>query len=264
MQPDNQGLCCVDGSHAGGEGALDEAHSPCRAPPVRMSVGVRWVPVPARGDPVGGALVPAVRVVLPGPRGAARRAWHRGRPRHRCYRWVQRFTPLLIDAARPCRHAAGDRWFVDETYVKVAGVWRYVYRAVDQHGQVIDVYVSRSARHRRRRAGSSPTALAAHGEPAEVITDRAPALANVIEELLPRRVAQHRPVREQPGRMRPRPAQGQTATDARAEDRPHRERGDPRARLHPEPTPRPLRARSRRRADVSGWPPHSTNSDTAI
>jgi IS6 family transposase len=34
------------------------------------------------------------------------------------YRWVQRFTPLLIDAARPCRHVPGDRWFVDETYVK--------------------------------------------------------------------------------------------------------------------------------------------------
>jgi transposase, IS6 family len=58
------------------------------------------------------------------------------------YRFVQRFTPLLIDAARPVRHMAGDRWFVDETYVTVAGVWRYVYRAVDQHGQVIDVYVS--------------------------------------------------------------------------------------------------------------------------
>jgi hypothetical protein len=31
------------------------------------------------------------------------------------YRWVQRFTPLLIDAARPCRHCPGDRWYVDET-----------------------------------------------------------------------------------------------------------------------------------------------------
>jgi transposase-like protein len=39
------------------------------------------------------------------------------------YRWVQRFTPLLIDAARPCRHVPGDRWFVDETYVKVSGRW---------------------------------------------------------------------------------------------------------------------------------------------
>src|SRR6266487_3903620 len=58
------------------------------------------------------------------------------------YRWVQRFTPLLAEAARPCRHAVGDRWFVDETYVKVAGRWRYVYRAIDQFGQVIDVFVS--------------------------------------------------------------------------------------------------------------------------
>jgi transposase-like protein len=31
------------------------------------------------------------------------------------YRWVQRFTPLFADAARPLRHATGDRWFVDET-----------------------------------------------------------------------------------------------------------------------------------------------------
>jgi IS6 family transposase len=44
------------------------------------------------------------------------------------YRWVQRFTPLFADAARPFRHATGDRWFVDETYVKVAGRWRYLYQ----------------------------------------------------------------------------------------------------------------------------------------
>ncbi len=99
-------------------------------------------------------------------------------------RWVQRFTPLLIEAARPCRHLAGDRWFVDETYVKVSGVWRYVYRAVDQHGQVIDVYAS----HRRDIASARrffTAALTVHGDPGEVITDRAPALANVIEELVP-------------------------------------------------------------------------------
>src|SRR5659263_216947 len=58
------------------------------------------------------------------------------------YRWVQRFTPLFADAAGPCRHPVANRWFADETYVKVAGKWRYVYRAVDQHGQFIDVYVS--------------------------------------------------------------------------------------------------------------------------
>jgi hypothetical protein len=37
------------------------------------------------------------------------------------YRWVHRFTPFLIDAARPCRHAPGDRWFVDETSRSAAG-----------------------------------------------------------------------------------------------------------------------------------------------
>ena len=57
------------------------------------------------------------------------------------YRGVQHFTPLVAEAAGPCRHTAGMRWFVDETYVKVAGVWRYVYRVVDEHGQVIDVGV---------------------------------------------------------------------------------------------------------------------------
>ena len=58
------------------------------------------------------------------------------------YRWVQRFTPLLAEAARPCRHGVGDRWQVDETYVKVAGKWRYLDRAIDQFGQVIDVFVT--------------------------------------------------------------------------------------------------------------------------
>ena len=58
------------------------------------------------------------------------------------YRWVQRFTTEFIEAARPCRHAPGDRWFAVETYVKVAGKWTYLYRAVDQYGQVIDVLLS--------------------------------------------------------------------------------------------------------------------------
>jgi IS6 family transposase len=35
------------------------------------------------------------------------------------YRWMQRFTPLFTDAARPLRHATGNRWFVDETCRRV-------------------------------------------------------------------------------------------------------------------------------------------------
>ena len=100
------------------------------------------------------------------------------------FRWVQCFTPLLADAARPCRHAVGDRWYVDETYVKVAGSWRYVYRAVDQHGQIIDVYIS-ARRDTTAARRFFETALDAHGEPVEVVTDQAPALRAVIEELIP-------------------------------------------------------------------------------
>jgi transposase, IS6 family len=90
------------------------------------------------------------------------------------YRWVQRFTPLLIAAARPRRHAVGDRWFVDETYVKV-GPWRYLYRAVDQFGQVIDVFVS-SRRDLAAARRFFESATSDHGRPDEVVTDKAPSL----------------------------------------------------------------------------------------
>ena len=58
------------------------------------------------------------------------------------YRWVQRFTPLLIDAARPLPACSRRSVVVDETHAKVAGLWVYLYRAIDQFGQVIDVLVS--------------------------------------------------------------------------------------------------------------------------
>ena len=100
------------------------------------------------------------------------------------YRWVQRFTPELIDAARPRRHAPGGRWFVDETYVRVAGQWRYVYRAIDEHGQVIDVLVSaeRDATAARR---FFTDAITAHGKTTEITTDKARALARAINDTIP-------------------------------------------------------------------------------
>ncbi|HTE71332.1 MAG TPA: IS6 family transposase [Actinomycetes bacterium] len=101
------------------------------------------------------------------------------------YRWVLRFTRLLAEAARPCRHAVGDRWQVDETYVKVAGQWRYVYRAIDQLGQIIDVFRLPTA----QRQSSSPFLRAGYRRttvrPSEVVTDRAPTYPMVLEELLP-------------------------------------------------------------------------------
>ncbi len=100
------------------------------------------------------------------------------------YRWVQRFTPLLIDAARPCRHAVGDRWFVDETYAKVAGRWVYLYRAIDQFGQVIDVLVSQKRDLVATRRFFT-RALEHASSPIEVTTDHAAVYPRVLDELVP-------------------------------------------------------------------------------
>jgi IS6 family transposase len=153
-QPEAEGLCCVDGSHAIGEGAGVKRRRRS-VPPFDLSafVGFRFPPE---------VIVLAVRWYLRfglSYRDLEELLAERGVDVDHVtlYRWVQRFTPALIDAARPCRHTVGRRWFVDETYVKVAGAWRYVYRAVDEHGQVIDV----------------------------LVTDRSAALAHVIAELMP-------------------------------------------------------------------------------
>jgi transposase, IS6 family len=73
---------------------------------------------------------------------------------------------------------------VDETYVKVAGRWVYLYRAIDQYGQVIDVLVS----EKRDLAATRRffTRALKHGpRPVEVSTDRALAYPRVLDELLP-------------------------------------------------------------------------------
>src|SRR5450759_783116 len=91
-------------------------------------------------------------------------------------------TPPYSSAASDVYKRQG-HWFVDETYVKVSGSWRYVYRAVDQYGQVIDVSLSK--KRDLRAAAFFANAIRSHGEPAEVKTDRADALVRAIAELLP-------------------------------------------------------------------------------
>jgi transposase-like protein len=101
------------------------------------------------------------------------------------YRWVVRFTPLLAEAARPCRHLVGDRWQADETYVKVAGRWRYVYRAIDQFGQVIDVFVSLQRDTKAANRFFERAIGATKIMPTEVTTDQGPVYPAVPEKLLP-------------------------------------------------------------------------------
>jgi transposase, IS6 family len=71
----------------------------------------------------------------------------------------------------------------DETYVRVGGHWRYVYRAVDQFGRVIDVFVSprrdAKAAHRFFERAIGATKVT----PVEITTDQAPVYPAVLEDL---------------------------------------------------------------------------------
>jgi transposase-like protein len=101
------------------------------------------------------------------------------------YRWVQRFTPLLAEAARPCRHAVGDRWFVDETTSSSPG------SGATSTGR--STSSARSSTCLCRHAGTSRRPAGFFGQatkvtkvaPVEVTTDQAATYPIVLEDLLP-------------------------------------------------------------------------------
>ncbi len=101
------------------------------------------------------------------------------------YRWVQRFLPLFGEAARTHRQTAGGKWRVDETYCRLNGRWAYLYRAIDQNGQVVEVYFSE-----RRNAKAAESFLKrAIGDtgvrPTCVTTDRAKCYPPALKSVLP-------------------------------------------------------------------------------
>ena len=54
------------------------------------------------------------------------------------FRWVQRYAPEVAKRVQPYQGPRSGSWRVDETYVRVGGRWKYLFRAVDKHGQLID------------------------------------------------------------------------------------------------------------------------------
>jgi IS6 family transposase len=74
---------------------------------------------------------------------------------------------------------------VDETCVKVAGRWRYVYRAIDRFGQVIDIFVATHRDAKAARRFLEQAIGTTKVTPVEVVTDRAATDPMVLEELLP-------------------------------------------------------------------------------
>jgi len=58
------------------------------------------------------------------------------------YRWVQRYAPELEKRTRWYRRGGSNSWRVDETFIKVKGKWKYLYRALDHLGNTLDFYLS--------------------------------------------------------------------------------------------------------------------------
>jgi len=101
--------------------------------------------------------------------------------------WVQHFTPtpLYKDAARPHRHCVGARWAVDETSIRLAGRWVYAYRAIDAHGQVIDVYLSETRDTAAATAFFEQAITRTDMRPHRVTTDKAPAYPPALRAVAP-------------------------------------------------------------------------------
>ena len=87
------------------------------------------------------------------------------------YRWIIRLTPLINKAFRRYKRAVGARWRMDETYIKVKGQWKYLYRAVDSSGQTIDFLLT-AKRDAAAALRFFRKAIRQHGEPEVVTIDK--------------------------------------------------------------------------------------------
>jgi IS6 family transposase len=110
--------------------------------------------------------------------------------------WVQKFGALLAEAARGYAKRVGWRWFVDETYVRVGKRWGYLYRAVDQAGQVADVLL-REKRDVESAEAFFEQAINRRGVvPDEVVPDKHRAYLRAVRQHAPkakhRRIGLHR------------------------------------------------------------------------
>ena len=100
------------------------------------------------------------------------------------WRWVLRYAPELNQRVRRELKKTGGSWRVDETYVCIAGQWRYLYRAVDSTGATIDFYLSE-----KRDAAAAKLflrkALAGqnHPGPRVINVDGNPSYPKVVKEL---------------------------------------------------------------------------------
>ena len=97
-------------------------------------------------------------------------------------RWAIRFLPLLEKAFRKYKRPVGGSWRMDETYIKVKGVWKYLYRAVDKEGNTVDFLLT-AKRDKAAAKRFFDKAMQAHGVPEKVTMDKSGANKAAIDEI---------------------------------------------------------------------------------
>lgn len=106
------------------------------------------------------------------------------------YDWVHTFTPLFLEAARRHRRPVGKRWRVDETLLKIGRRWRYLFRAIDEYGQVVDVSLSDHRDAASAQVFFEQALTTTEVTPTRVTSDKAKAYPPALRAVLPG--AEHR------------------------------------------------------------------------
>ena len=104
-------------------------------------------------------------------------------------RWAIRFLPVLEKAFRRHKHPVGASWRMDETYIKVKGVWKYLYRAVDKQGKTIDFLLT-AKRDKAAALRFFDKAMKASGAPEKVTMDKSGANTAAMDAINARREPQ--------------------------------------------------------------------------
>jgi putative transposase len=97
-------------------------------------------------------------------------------------RWAIRFLPLLEKIFRKHKRPVGVSWRMDETYIKVCGCWKYLYRAVDKEGDTID-FLLRAKRDKTAALRFFEKAMRANGDPEKVTIDKSGSNKAAMDEI---------------------------------------------------------------------------------
>jgi transposase-like protein len=98
------------------------------------------------------------------------------------HRWVIKLVPLFEKAFRKHKRPVGKRWRMDETYVKVRGQWKYLYRAVDKAGNTVD-FLLRAHRDKAAARRYFEKAIGQNGAPETVTMDKSGANLAALQAL---------------------------------------------------------------------------------